>query len=227
MNSSHFNPVNCHRSTDSSQNSPAELLSKTPNHWAMWNWRKNNEHVLLPSKNPNGPLCSHPDLSEKAAPAWWEDHISAVLTCWLVEKVTASVTLHLLDNFPVSQNEYTGSTNRTSPDYFLQPPLWSCWRCWGSAGSCGHGLAQIRATLASGKASRLLLFQRLDCGLCYASSTLHLLVTRSPDTPTWFSRSSVYSLPSASQMLQLNKILLLQFSLKCAPLPFCSSSDQL
>lgn len=39
--------------------------------------------------------------------------------------------------------------------------------------------------------------------------------------------SSVYSLPSASQMFQLNQILLLQFSLKHAPLPFCSSSDQL
>lgn len=90
-----------------------------------------------------------------------------------------------------------------------------------------HRLAWIRATLVSGEVSLLSQFQRLDCGLCYRSPTLHLLETPSPDTPTWFLRFSVYSSPSASQMFQLHQILLLQFSLKYAPLPFCSSSDQL
>lgn len=135
------------------------------------------------------------------------------LAGWL-KKVTVSVTLHLLGHFPVSQKEYTRSINWTSPDFFPQLPFWSC---WGSAGSSGYRLAQIRATLVSGKVSRLLLLQSLDCALCYTSPALHLLVTLSPDTPTWLSRSSVYSLPSASQMFQLNQILQLHLSLKYAP----------
>lgn len=74
--------------------------------------------------------------------------------------------------------------------------------------------------------SRLLLFQRLDYGLYYSSPTLHLLVT-TPLTSTWFSHSPIYSLPSASQMFKLNKLLLFHFSLIYAALPFCSSSDPL
>lgn len=42
-----------------------------------------------------------------------------------------------------------------------------------------------------------------------------------------FSHSSMYSLPSGSQMLHLNTILLFQFSVKYVTLPCCSSSDLL
>lgn len=154
---------------------------------------------LLPSRPPGK---SSSTLEKDAAGLVGGSHQcrSNLLAGWKSD----SVTLHLLDHFPVSQKEHTRSINWTSPDFFLQLPFWSC---WGSAGSFGHRLAQIRATLVSGKVSRLLLFQSLDCGLCYTSPTLHLPVTRSPDTPTWFSRSSVYSLPSASQRFQLNQIL--------------------
>lgn len=67
----------------------------------------------------------------------------------------------------------------------------------------------------------------LDYGSRYRSPTLHLLVTSSPATSTCFSHSSIYSLPSGSQMLQLNTILLFQFSVKYVTLPWCSSSDPL
>lgn len=71
------------------------------------------------------------------------------------------------------------------------------------------------------------LFQGLDYHSGYRSPTLHLLVTSSPDTSTCFSHSSIYFSPSGSQMLQLNKILLFQFSLRCVSLTCCRPLEML
>lgn len=60
MNSSHLNPINCQRSKESSQNRAAELLSRTPKHWATWNWRKQGTFSAM--WKPKGPQCSHPEL---------------------------------------------------------------------------------------------------------------------------------------------------------------------
>lgn len=174
------------------------------------------------------PLCSHPDLERAALPwrmlqAWWGEHISAVLSFCLVEKVTASVTWPLLEHSPVSQRNIAG----VSP---AQAQVMSCSCLSGAAEALLAPVPQAgtdQSHPGAREVSLLSLFQRLDCGLCYRSPTLHLLETPSPDTPTWFLCSSVYSSPSASQMFQLHQILLLQFSLKYAPLPFCSSSDEL